>query len=103
MEALKLAFETIIVGALALPWCAVAVDLFFAAIIPEMARLLSLLKQEVQRAVAGVVVLAVAYLLGATVSRVAEDLFNDGELTVRLTEDMIRTRVYRAAQSFVPP
>src|SRR5579864_6521241 len=95
MEALKLAFETIIVGALALPWCAVALDLFFSTIIPDLTHLVSLVRQEIQRAVAGVVVLAMTFLIGAAVSRSAVDFFNDLEIRVMPTDDLIRAVVYR--------
>jgi|SRR5579864_1430679 len=102
MEALKLAFETIIVGALALPWCAVALDLFFSTIVPDLAHLVSLVRQEIQRAVAGVVVLAMTFLIGAAVSRSAGDFFNDAEIGVMPTEDRIRADVYAEEAQFVP-
>jgi hypothetical protein len=104
MEALSIAFDTIIVGALALPWVVIVVDLFFlrdqrqiddvtgpmkGELGPAAARALS------QPAVVSVLLFAVAYLLGSAISRNAKDFFNDDDLPLKsLTEDNIRTSTY---------
>lgn len=92
MGALSFAFDTIIVGALALPWLVLAVDLFFPK---EESRTESLLSfGRVNPAAAGVLLLAMAYFLGSAVSRIAQDFFNDDDLGIPVTEENIRTTVY---------
>jgi hypothetical protein len=95
MDALKLAFDTIIVGVLALPWLAIVIDLFLASKPGQEKQFLSLLQSgsQVPPAAAGVVLFSVAYLLGAALSRVSGDFFNDDDL-LQFTEDRIRTMVY---------
>jgi hypothetical protein len=92
MGALSFAFDTIIVGALALPWLVLAVDLFFPTEESRIEALLSFVK--VNPAAAGVLLLAMAYFLGSAVSRIAQDFFNDDDLGVPVTEENIRTTVY---------
>jgi len=102
MDALKIAVDTLIVGALAAPWLLLLIDFFF----PEMrengsekgngrlSRLLSLVGEKNRGTVAAVLLAATAYLLGAGVSRVAEDFFDDEDSPVKLTESHIRASVY---------
>jgi len=106
MDALRIAFDTIIVGALALPWVLLVTDLFFLEN-PEddnlfkKAWIWATKKKEVPSAVAGVTLFAVTYFLGSAITRTAQDFFNDDDLVslVRLdgrwpTEDIIRTAEY---------
>jgi hypothetical protein len=94
MDALKIAMETIIVGSLGLPWMFLLVDLFC----PEREQLIGcLLKRLADKATAtatGVLLFALAYLVGASVARVAGDFFNDDDLHLHITEDLIRSEVY---------
>ena len=97
MDALKLAFDTIIVGVLALPWLAIAIDLFLASKPGHGTRFVSWLQSHVTQlptAAVGVVLFSMAYLLGAAVSRVAGDFLNDDDLVMPITEDRIRIAVY---------
>ncbi len=98
MQALNIAFDTIIVGALALPWLFLIVHLFFSKQEGGAIHLLLLVNKEISvisPAVPGVLLFAMAFLLGSAVSRNAQDFFNDNELVgVSLTEDNIRTSVY---------
>jgi hypothetical protein len=97
MDALKLAFDTIIVGALALPWLLIAIDLFIASQEGQMTVLWSLIKHgedKIPPAVMGVLLFTMAYFLGAAISRVSGDFFNDDDLRVQITEDNIRSAVY---------
>ena len=98
MTALSIAFDTIIVGVLALPWVVFAVDLFFlkdAADDFRVKKLLDEMTQRVQPVVAGVMLFAVTYLLGSAISRTAQDFFNDSDLSrFWVTEDNIRTAEY---------
>lgn len=104
MEALKLAFETVLVGVLALPWLAFVLDLFFR---PrhigkdEGWSLWSFLKGEIDKmgvaipsAVASVLLFAAAYFVGVVVTRASGDFFNDKMPRVVPTEDNIRRAVY---------
>src|SRR5579864_6367060 len=94
MDALKIALETMIVGALGLPWMLLLVDLFC----PEREALIdSVLKRmgdKTTSTAAGVVLFALAYLVGASVARVADDFFNDDDLGIKISEDDIRAEVY---------
>jgi len=95
MDALKIAFETVIVGALALPWVVLLVDLFCSE--GEECHIKYLLaKAQSQKwaTIAGVLLFALAYLLGSSVARLAEDLSNDDDLIIFPTEDSIREAVY---------
>ncbi|HEY6768591.1 MAG TPA: hypothetical protein VI386_27850 [Candidatus Sulfotelmatobacter sp.] len=94
MDALKIAFETIIVGALALPWIALLVDLFSPTKEQLLNVLLDKLKDQSVAAVAGALLFAMAYLVGSSVARLGEDFFNDEDLRTKFTEDEIRTSVY---------
>ena len=103
MDALKIAFETVFVGVLALPWLALAAQFFF----PEfslsttheakgwLARVWTMKSEGIGYAVVAVLSVAMAYTIGAAVSRLAEDFFNDDDLLPHVpTEDQIRASVY---------
>jgi hypothetical protein len=102
MDALKLAFDTIIVGVLALPWLAILIDLFTKPAQEKPAQereFWSLLqngqtKVSVPPSVVGVVLFSVAYLLGSALSRISGDFFNDEDLRLPFTEDKIGMAVY---------
>ena len=94
MDALKIALETMIVGALALPWMFLLVDLFCPEKEHLFKQLLELLDRKAVATLAGAVAVSLAYLVGASVGRVATDFFNDDDLRIDVTEDAIRTSVY---------
>jgi len=82
----------VIVGVLALPWLAIAIDLFFASKPGQANQFVSWLQShgsQLPSADVGVVLFSMAYLLGAAVSRVAGDFFNDGDLNMAITQDHI--------------
>lgn len=119
MGALSIAFDTIIVGALALPWALLIVHLFFSdkesnffldkksnAI--KLTQWASDLKQP---ALAGVLLFAIIYPVGSAVSRIAQDFFDDDDLYVPVyghrllmgvTESSIRAEVYCLKQDLIP-
>lgn len=106
MGALSIAFDTIIVGALALSWVALVVHLFLSREEKGLQALLDWVKHLNQPAAASVVLFAGAYFLGSVVSRIAQDFFNDDDLYIRagrlyeaITEDSIRTSVYCSADT----
>ncbi len=94
MDALKIALETLLVGALALPWLLLGLHLFF----PEAKawrRRLPTSKDGIEYAVAAVLAVALAYTVGAAVLRLAQDFYNDDDLGLPFPpEDSIRASVY---------
>jgi hypothetical protein len=103
MDALKIALETVFVGALALPWLALAAQLFFPQFSLSktenfegwVTRVWSIQSEVIGYTVVGVLSVAMAYTVGAAVSRLAGDFFNDDDLLPHFpTEDQIRTSVY---------
>lgn len=96
LDALKFAFEILIVGALALPWLAILSQMFetvgpsttlpaFLKFIPDAAR----------ATVTIALVIAFGYVAGSVVSRTSRDFFNDELLRPLPTEDLIRIAVYQ--------
>ena len=103
MSALSVGFDTIIVGALALPWVLLVLHLFFSENESSVQALVDWVNKQSQPAAAGVLLFAVTYSLGSAVSRIAQDFFDDDDLHVQLagylfqvgvTETSIRTNVY---------
>jgi hypothetical protein len=103
MEALSIAFDIIIVGALALPWVLLVIHLFFSDNESSLKSLLDWVKEQDQPALAGVLLFAMAFPLGSAVSRIAQDFFDDDDLhisafnyllRVGVTESSILTDVY---------
>jgi hypothetical protein len=103
MGAFSIAFDIIIVGALALPWVLLVIHLFFSGNVSRVKSLLQWVVQQNQPAVAGVLLFAMTYALGSVVSRIAQDFFDDDDLHIHVlnhlyrvgvTESSIRTDVY---------
>jgi hypothetical protein len=99
MDALKFAFEILIVGALALPWLAVLIQMFsraHASTHPAAAldSFLSVVPRQGRGAVGMVVLTAVGYLVGSAISRTSRNFFNDELLKPLPTEDQVRENVY---------
>ena len=87
MGALTIAFDTTIVGALALPWVLLVVHLFFLHGERSIVVLLRWVRKLNQPAVAGVLLFAATYSLGSAISRIAQDFFNDDDLHVQFPTD----------------
>jgi hypothetical protein len=106
MEVLKLAFDTLIVGALALPWLALLVRNLVPETKDTEAQLvpLSALPKHTKEAVLSVVILALGYFLGSAVCRISDDFFGDKELSQTMpTEPSIREAVYYHEYCYVHP
>jgi hypothetical protein len=109
MGALTIAFDTTVVGALALPWVVLVVHLFFFDGQNRIDQALRWIKDQQAQAAAGVLLFAMTYTLGSAVSRIAQDCFNDDDLHLRIfglsivrdvvTENRILTRVYCESDS----
>lgn len=99
MGALTIAFDTMIVGALALPWILLVIQLFLFhgenrfGILLDWIRSQRLETFSALLPVAAVVLFAVAYTLGSGVSRVAKDLFDDDDLHLRVAGHLLRNSV----------
>lgn len=99
MDALKFAFEILIVGALALPWLAVLIHMFSPGGVPTspvdtLESFLSVVPRHARDIVGMVVILAVGYLLGSAVSRISRSVFDDELWGGLPTESRIRDQVY---------
>src|SRR5580658_3376718 len=84
MGSFGIAFDTIIVGALALPWVFLVVHLFFPQNEKNIGGILDWVNKQNQPAVAGILLFAMAYPLGSVVSRIAQDCFDDDDLYVEV-------------------
>jgi hypothetical protein len=93
MGAFSIAFDTIIVGALALPGVLLVIHLFFSDTESRLKSILDWVKEQDQPALAGVLLFAMAYSLGSAVSRIAQDFFDDDDLHVRLLQHVYRVGV----------
>jgi len=98
MDALKFAFNTLVIGALALPWLAVLLRMYLLSPTDGKseghAALVSALPEHARDAVLSVAILALGYFLGAAVARVSDDFFGDDDLWSLPTEPSIREDVY---------
>jgi len=80
MGAFTIAFDIIVVGALALPWVFLVIHLFFSQNESSLKKLLGWVKDQQQPALAGILLFAIAFPLGSIVSRIAQDFFDDDDL-----------------------
>ena len=99
MEALKFAFDTLVIGALALPWLLVLSRMYLPAQMDGKAgkhlELVFALPEHTKSAVLSVMILALGYFLGAAVARVSDDFFGDADVLRHLpSEASIRQDVY---------
>jgi hypothetical protein len=99
MESLKFAFDTLIVGTLALPWLAILIRMFAPGLFTDEAKktfpLLMALPDHTREAVASALIIAMGYLLGSAISRASSDFFDDEFWINMPTERAIRRSVYR--------
>jgi hypothetical protein len=95
LDALKFAFEILIVGVLALPWLVILSRMFASGPGSSLPSYWSVLPKPAQGPVAVAVVIAFGYVAGSAVSRASRDLFNDELLKPLPTEDAIRDAVYQ--------
>src|ERR1035438_1329633 len=94
LDALKFAFEILIVGALAMPWIAILSRMFPGRENSEFKFDLGFVPSGARSGVEIAVVLAFGYLIGSAASRFSRDFFNDEMWQPLPTEDLIRDNVY---------
>jgi hypothetical protein len=93
MDAFKLAFETVLVGALALPWLWLAGVLMHGNL-PCVARLLrKIVPAGSVPATVGVAAFSFAYLLGSAICPVAQEFLDDMDSIGFPTQDTIQARI----------
>lgn len=99
MEALKLAFETVIVGLFALPWLWVMIDLVNPGLFssPALRRLGALVPSELRAAAIGLALFSVVYLLGSMITPVACEFLDDPDMLGEFlpTQQRIQAWVYK--------
>jgi hypothetical protein len=98
MDSLKFAFDTLIIGALALPWLWLFMRIFFQRTDNQKDikfPVIDAFPDATKELVGGVLILAVGYFLGSAVSRVSSDFFDDRDILLGLpTQSSIRQGVY---------
>ncbi len=95
MDTLKIALETLLVGALAVPWLLLGLHLFFPEAKAFLRHRLPSSDDSIRYAIVAVMAVALAYTVGAAVSRLAQDFYNDDDFGLPLPpQDSIRASVY---------
>ncbi len=98
MDAIKVALETILVGALTLPVLYLALELLVPDSEPRTKWLKEAFSTTKLESLVTVLCFVAAYVLGALVSRIAEDFFNDDDNIIMITEDAIHANAYCSEQ-----
>ena len=82
MDAIKLAFETVIVGLFALPWLWVMIDLLNPNVFhfSGIRRLAAYISVELRTPAIGITLFSLVYLLGSMITPVAHEFFNDPDM-----------------------
>lgn len=94
LDALKFAFEILIVGTLALPWLAVLHRMCSKTTSFSFQNYLSTIPRGARDTLSIAVIIAFGYFLGSSVSRFSRDFFNDELWQPFPTENLIRDGVY---------
>src|ERR1700733_15868058 len=76
LDALKFAFEILVVATLALPWLALLHRMFPVGASFSFRTWLDLIPKEAESAVSITVVLAFGYVLGSAIERISRNFFN---------------------------
>lgn len=97
MDAFKLAFETVLVGAFALPWLALMTVLLNRNIASSVRLVARIVPKPCVPAAVGVVAFSFAYLLGSAISPVAQQFLNDMDSIGLPTQDRIQAAIVGTA------
>jgi hypothetical protein len=110
VDVFKFAFETVVVGLLALPWLLILADLLFPGSLTNGhengSALLASVPEIIRQPAASALLFAVVYVLGSAVSPLAKDALDDDDLAIfnrKLpTESRIRQTVYCDHSQWLP-
>jgi hypothetical protein len=82
MEALKLAFETVIIGLFALPWVWVMIDLVKPNLLTfsNIKRRIACIPPELKPPAIGLTLFSLVYLLGSMITPVSREFLNDPDM-----------------------
>ena len=98
MEALKLAFEAVIIGLFALPCLWVMIDIVNPDLFNSsgISRLVAFIPSEMRPPVIGLILFSLVYLLGSMITPVASEFWNDPDMVGKYlpTETKIQTWAY---------
>jgi hypothetical protein len=94
LDALKFAFEILVVAALALPWLAIVRRMFPADEESSLNFYLSVLPDTAESALKLAIVVAFGYAFGSAITRISRNFFNDELWRGVPTEHLIRDAVY---------
>jgi hypothetical protein len=97
MDAFKLAFETVLVGALAFPWLALMMVLLNRNLASSVRLVARIVPKPCVPAAVGVVAFSFAYVLGSAISPVAQQFLNDMDSIGLPTQDRIQARIVGTA------
>jgi hypothetical protein len=105
MEALKLAFETVIIGLFALPWLWVMIDLVNPGLFssPGVRRLVAFIPAELRPPAIGLALFSVVYLLGSMITPVACEFLNDPDMLGQYLPTEEKIQVWAYAHMHAPP
>jgi len=99
MEALKLAFETVIIGLFALPWLWVMIDLVNPDLLTRarISHLIRFIPEEMRSPAIGITVFCLVYLVGSMITPVACQFLNDSDMLGKIlpTEEKIQASTYQ--------
>jgi hypothetical protein len=85
-----MAFDTIIVGALALPWVLIVIHLFFLEGANRLGGIPEWVTAKERQPTAGFLLLAMTFTLGCAGSRIAQDFFHDEDLYLQVGRHLFR-------------
>jgi len=93
MDAFKLAFETILVGALAIPWIGMMVVLLNRNLSGGVRQVARIVPKPCTPAAVGVAAFSFAYLLGSAITPVAQEFLSDMDSIGLPTQETIQARI----------
>jgi hypothetical protein len=99
MDALKLAFETVIIGLFAMPWLCVMIDLVNPDLLTRarISHLMRLIPDEMRSPAIGITVFCLVYLVGSMMTPVACQFLDDSDMLGKYlpTEEKIQISTYQ--------
>lgn len=105
MEALKLAFETVMVGLFALPALLVMIELLSPGLFrsPGLAQAMAWIPSEVRPPAIGLALFSIVYLLGSMITPVASEFLNDPDMLGNYLPTEEKMEAWTYTQMPAPP